>query len=953
VRRSLDWPLFWHRVEWVLNHPRFGLVMIGLVLLSFVHRPLIALALFCVFFVEMICRVVIVARKRRTNPYRDSEARRIELVMLLLDGIATLSLLVSVLELPIAAEGGTGARVFRALYLLRTLRLFRYIDLQSAMYSPTYGMLISLVVLLSFFATSTLLWGVILFFSAELVVRAALLRSMRFASPRDRISEWLFWWIDLVATLAMVPSLAFIPYGGALRMFRLVRLLRPWLVILRNLRIVIQEGQYLQEINLVVLLLAVLSIGAGVIGRVFMPDYDYTQDGRIDAADRALLAPIWFSFRLFSDPGNIVRFPERPEIAVFSILALITGLFILAFFIGVGASIVAGLMQRLRNERLNITGHMLLLGWNKSAPFVVEALRLLDERFHSALKLVRLVPDQIESKSAHEGWLMTRRGNVHDPAALAKVNLAEARQAIVFVPEGSVQEQFAYGLTALMAIRRQKPDLYLSYAMEHEASPRLRSHRHPLQIGWDTKGFYDQPTVVFSRLDVRANLLRNVIVYRDFDQVMHRLLAPERNDESALQICEYEAEVVVRQKQAFVRVASNEQPLAQFAGTMFQRGAALVALVDEAGRAHPLYRCKRHSFRVCALLGLALSPAALWAEARWAMEHPAPLSEPIALAHTPLVRERRLRLLVIGWPGALPLIVKRLLDRFASVEITILDALATDQIESQQRYLLRRIEELPQAVGRVSVRYLFWDFHEIEALRPHLRWADRVLMAPPLQRRQATHEVIAVLAQMSTILREEGLERLEVFPIVENRTQALALQEELDRFDSGLEIHVVVPEEFFGTFVAHTSFQMYLAESPRAYELQRTLRHALDDLMGDVGEEDAMDLGALRVQSPLPADAGAVFQALLAEGMIWIGYRLRRPYLWHDPWQRRLERLFPPSQDFRCLRQREIVLNPFVHPLLRRSWTQKRHEIAELIVIAEDFSALRQSMPPKEARTSN
>lgn len=252
-------------------HPRFGFIMMGLIALSFLHERLLAIALLIVFTIELVLRFAIIRNKRRTNPYRSSLNQKVDILFLVLDIIGAASLLITIFNIPLNGDLTT-TRLLRAIYLLRSLRMFRYLDLQSMMYSPTYGMLISLIILLSFVAQDTIMWIIIIFFGVELATRFIIMRNIKYETRQDQVSEWIYWSIDLVATLVMIPAFAFIPYGGALRMLRLIRLLRPWLVIMRNLRDVMREGQFLQEINLIVLLLAVLSISGGVIGHYIEND---------------------------------------------------------------------------------------------------------------------------------------------------------------------------------------------------------------------------------------------------------------------------------------------------------------------------------------------------------------------------------------------------------------------------------------------------------------------------------------------------------------------------------------------------------------------------------------------------------------------------------------------------------------------------------------------------------
>ncbi|KON46990.1 hypothetical protein [Mariprofundus ferrooxydans] len=170
---------------------------------------------------------------------------------------------------------------------------------------------------------------------------------------------------------------------------------------------------------------------------------------------------------------------------------------------------------------------------------------------------------------------------------------------------------------------------------------------------------------------------------------------------------------------------------------------------------------------------------------------------------------------------------------------------------------------------------------------------------------------------------------------MENREQARLLQQELERFDFPMEIHVTVPDEFYGTYLAHTSFHMYASENEGSYELQRVLRHIIDDMMGDVGDSDEMNLLALEVKQELPEDAEALFATLLNQGYVWIGYRLQESFIWSDPVQDAIRKIFPREEDFSCLRQFQIILNPFGNPVSRHSWTQYRQEVVELIVIGQ------------------
>ncbi len=947
---KLDKPLIYHHLEWVLMHPRFAFLMIGLIALSFTHNRLLAAALFIIFSIEIGTRVAIMVHKIKTNPYRTSLNRQIDMLFLVLDIIGVASLLVTIFDIQVAAENATIVRLFRAFYLMRTLRVFRYIDLQSAMYSPTYGMFISLVIMLSFFSEGTMLWVIIIFFSVELILRFLILRSMKeHSSKQERTMEWIFWWVDVIATIVMVPLMAVIPYGGALRMLRLVRLLRPWMVIVRNLRDVMHEGQYLQEINLIVLILAVMSIGGGVVAQFLIGAFDYTQDGAMGPEDNTMLARIWFAFRILTDPGNIVLYPENNTLIFVSVMSIVIGLFVLAFFIGIGANIVSELMVKLRNERLNFANHMVMVGWNNVSPYVVTQLRTIAERSFTKLKLVLLGEDKvIPQELLTEKWVSYRWGKLQEVDSLKRVNLGVARQAIVNAPDGlSEAESLAQNFFKLLAIRKVNPNIYLNYTTPGMATPRLDSHHHMLQVGWDSTDFYNKPTVVLSQADFRANMFKNIMIYNDFDQVMSRLMIPERTEESALQIAEWDSDLQMVDGELMISTpdGKHQAPIKAVSAQLVTRGVTVLSVVDEKGLGHPLYTLKAFEYpmKVNAIMGVALDQNALCDEMHYVIRH-FNESDTVSVEDVQLQNLHRkehpkdLNLLIMGWVGSLPLLLKRLLDEYETLNIRMIDDLTEEECADQLDYLKRRVCS-DKTIGKVNISIERWNFADMNPLRKYSEGMDRIILSRPIHMQTGSYAAITTtLSHLITIIREAG-NSPEIFPVLDDRREARLLQEELDRFDIPAEVDIIVPNEFYGSYVAHTSYHMYTSETPQVYELQRTLRHTIDDLMGNVGEHDTMDLVTLEFDGSLPSDPCQLYTTLLERGYLWIGYRLNQPFEWSDPLQNMIRYAFPRQEDFSCLRQHELIINAFGNPVSRRSWIDRREDISELIVIAEDISS--------------
>jgi len=941
--------LRFHHLEWVLGHPRFGFVMMGLIACSFTHDQLLAGVLFLIFSIEITLRGILYSRKIKLNPYRSSMGQKIDLLLLIIDVIAVSSLLITALNIDIPAENIALARLMRGVYLLRSLRLVRYFDLQSVMFSPTYGMVVSLVIMVSFFAQGGLLWGILIFFFTELALRLIVLRSMRFESGRERIVEWGFWLLDFVATLFMLPFISGFNYSGALRMLRLVRLLRPWQIIISNLRDVLRQGQFMQEINLIVLFLAILSIGGGVVAHLLFPGYDFTQGIYQKPIEHEIFAGIWFAFRLLTDPGNSVIYPDNIGLAIFTISAVIMGVFIFAFFIGIGSNIVSGLMRRLRNENLLIKNHMVILGWTPASPYILEQLRIISERTFTRLNVVLLNNNEhTPPELVNEKWVSYRQGELDSPADLKRINLGEAKQALMVLPsDESESVSLSHAFYNLMAVRAQNKDIKLSIAIPGMAYPRLHTHQHMLQVGWDNQHNYNAPTVVLAEADFRATALCNILRYSDFDQVLQRLMIPELMDESSTHLVAWKSDLKRNQSNAWELYTPDGKYSAEVVSIqsrMFERGVVLIGFITEDWESIPVFGLQEQyveSLQVHALIGIAISDLAIYDEAVYCIRQPMPKLEelPDDLEDLGLVLEEpesKMTLLLMGWVGSLPLLLKRLLRFYHELDLVILDALTPAEIENEQAYLARRLGEEPGLEELVNIKIENWNFNDMEVLRQPVINSNHIILSRPRGVKGNAYAMIAtVLSHVISIVNDEDVSP-QIFPLLEKREQASLLQRELGKYDLPAEVHVTVPNEFYGAFVAHTSFHMYATEAGDDYEMKRAFRHTLDKLMSDSGENADMSLKIYRVTSPLPVDSMQLFHSLREAGHVWVGYTMDIPYKQEDRIGEIVVQMFPRQNDFTCQRQNLIVINPNGNPYSQKAWHENRAHIVELITLGGD-----------------
>jgi len=953
--QSNERALRFHNLEWVLAHPRFGMFMMVLIGLSFTHNQVLAGILFVIFFIEIILRVILFRRKIKLNPYRSSTNQKVDLLLLVIDIVAVFSLLVTVFDIQIAAENVAFARFLRGVYLLRSLRLVRYFDLHSAMFSPTYGMLISLVILVSFFASGGLLIGIIIFFFVELALRLIVMRSLKFKTKREQASEWAFWSLDLVATIFMLPFITGFTYSGGLRMLRLIRLLRPWRIIISNLRDVLREGQFMQEINLIVLFLAILSIGGGVLASVLFPGFDYTMGLYHKPIEHEMLSSIWFAFRLLTDPGNSVIYPEDLPMAIFSIAAVILGVFIFAFFIGIGANIVSGLMRRLRNEDLSLRNHMAVLGWTPASPYILEQLRIISERTFTRLKVVLLHhADMPPAELINEKWIVYRQGELDASADLKRINLSEAKQALMVLPiEDTEAVSLSHAFYNMLSVRTANPHIKLSLAIPGMDHPRLDTHQHMLQVGWDNIGHYSEPTVVLSEADFRATALCNILRYSDFDQVLQRLMIPELMDESSTHLVNWETTMVRHEETNAWQISTpdgkHSADLLCVQEKMFERGVTLFAIVSEDWETVPMFTLEDQfvgELEVRALIGIAISDAAIYdemiycirttEEATEATEEKELLQDLDDMGLVLQESEDKMQLFVMGWVGSLPLLLKRLLRFYHELDLVIFDDLSEDQIKSEETYLERRLAEEPGLEELVTIHIQSWRFNDMECLRQYVKKSNHIILSRPKGMTEAAYAMIAtVLSHIISICRDEDVAP-QIFPMMENREQAGMLQKELSQYELPTEVHVTVLNEFYGVFVAHTSFHMYAVERDEDYQSKRAFRHMLTKLMSDSGEDADMGLKILTVSEVLPDNDLALFKSLREAGYIWIGYTMNTCYKYETSVDKGIDALFPRQMSFTCYRQNQIVINHNGNPYSQKSWIEHRENIIELIVLGGD-----------------
>lgn len=316
-------------------------------------------------------------------------------------------------------------------------------------------------------------------FGVEVSLRLWLVATGRVRPDR---AEWTFLAFDLVAVVSFLPLEAW--FGAEahwLRAFRLVRLLvlvRFTRTLATDVYRVLTRREQLQQMGLVTLAVLALSfVGAVVLGQVGAR-HDY--DGVGGAGNETFWDQVWWSFRQVESPDNLVAtLGAHPLVLITSLALTITGIFVFSYLIGVGTNVVEQVVRAERRRPIGYRDHTLVVGpVHQSELLVREFVRIHEKnrelwriaprevwnwlvhrhprpRRHALPRIALLgLPDDPPDFLYEPGmrWVVYRQGEGADPDALARVNVAEVKRAVLLAPR-HVPDPDAVTLARLSAIR--------------------------------------------------------------------------------------------------------------------------------------------------------------------------------------------------------------------------------------------------------------------------------------------------------------------------------------------------------------------------------------------------------------------------------------------------------------------------------------------------------------------
>lgn len=306
-------------------------------------------------------------------------------------------------------------------------------------------------------------------FAPEVVLRALVWRQ-HWRQGRRGLGEGLLLLIDVVAVSSFLPWHLLAPGLEGLRVLRLARLLlliSYWGGTLRELWQIVSDRERHGQVLLVLATGMLLSFGAAVLLSSLGAGYDFNEDGAVDAGDRRFLTVFWWSLLQVEDPGNLVRNPEAPLVLSISLALTLAGVLLFSFLVGIGTSAVEELVRRSRVRPPGLSGHTAIVCVGAQADRLAEELGALYRKNDKPFKAAVLARDEPQlTLERRRGWILARRqGDPLQPRDLARIDLAQAKRAVLLATDDDSDGLLFAGLLALRSARPQVP---LFAVVEHE-----------------------------------------------------------------------------------------------------------------------------------------------------------------------------------------------------------------------------------------------------------------------------------------------------------------------------------------------------------------------------------------------------------------------------------------------------------------------------------------------------
>ncbi|HIK25982.1 MAG: NAD-binding protein [Thermosynechococcus sp. Uc] len=279
---------------------------------------------------------------------------------------------------------------------------------------------------------------------------------LRFAIARKKQRFFRHYWLDLVAILPMPPQ------WPLFRLLPLLRLPRASVLINRTLHYVSPRIAVLYGAQISALLIIVLIMLFG--GLAF-----YIIEGTSNPDIKTLGDALWYSFFSLVSAEPIGAYPQTHGGRIITLVVVLAGLTLFAVFTGVVSAFMVQRLQSamsIKNFDLDeLRNHIILCGWNRSAPLVLQELQTDPQTRYAPIVIVAEL-EQLpinELRAVDQNRLYFYSGDYTRIDVLEKVQIYHASRAILLADTSqprSDQDRDARTVLAALTIEKLNPTIY-------------------------------------------------------------------------------------------------------------------------------------------------------------------------------------------------------------------------------------------------------------------------------------------------------------------------------------------------------------------------------------------------------------------------------------------------------------------------------------------------------------
>jgi len=879
--------------ERVFGHPRYALIIMAALAVAAIARaqPLLA-ALACFFALETIARIITLRALARAR----ERSMGGEAWFLALDALATASLFFAAFTPGSWLAGGMWlrlARVARGMYMLRMLRVFRFLSLDAMVYSTGMALAALALALLAMLTPSVALYaGVALL--VETACRAfAAARVVE--SPARRRAELAFAALD---ALAVVPLLGVVdgvsPAWAGLRAARFLVMLNPLGNLAGALGRVAARDAVRKEATMLTGMFALLMAATAAAVLWVYPRMDLTDDGAIGGHDYAPWQVLFYGFRLLLDPGSAPADAFSPWLAVLTMIIVLSGVFFFALFVGLGSNVMHYLLEELANSPLSARESLLLAGDNEQAIAILRAFDRMCARMRRSFASVWIFTGKARDGARALGrWLAIREIRPGSREVLARFRLSGIRGAVLF--QRAWSDDTAREIADLHALARElrrqggAPGLVVC----DNAPPAHARAVFEQALGMET----------VDSAALKARMLYQMHHCAHMPELGMRMMDAV-NGETGLYARPWPARIVPAGASSRIVHAEGEADLGAWLGRCFAQGLNLLAARDTEGR-FTLFadlRKLRAPVEITDVLALGCEPEGWESLMRDALEPTAdddaePASPPLADFTWP--DKWDLKMIFVGWHDGLPAMVEEMALKHHKLAVHLLtpgdeDAMAAKRARMDEA-AAHVADHAPQC--RLEVRVHAWDGLDAGALTPLLKGCKVIMLYPEETGRDNEdstlelwfHEIARLLDARKASVKWWTPPKVMVLPRSADNLPSLR---EAARSHARLEVHVGSPDAFHDVFMARQMLARTLHAGER--EAMRSERCAFDFMhvvLGDAVIVEGVD--ASRILAREDAGWEEIHREAWRRGWMLAACMLPEEEDAPHPLMRLLDRAFP------------------------------------------------------------